>query len=711
MRHFTGISRAALTLVLGALGALCLTLAVIRTWAADVIYDDDRFAGTAVKVLRRDEVRSEVRKVVVDQVIEQQPDLVSARPLIETVVDTALQSKAFDGIMAAAARELHRTVFETEQRTLILNLSDIMTVAVAAVRAYDAELAGRIPGGPDTGAIEIATRSTGTRIAEFDRQLSALRWLLLAVALASFAGCALVGGSIRRAVTITGVALVACAILAWLGVSLTAEILRHRIGGDAVLGDAVAAAWEIYAEELVWWMWVQALAGMFAAIVASSLIATKPATDRLVGIGRWFESAWATRAGRAVFSGGLATLGVLLLISPVSTVEVLARAGGLTLVYLGGTEMLRGLGLARERSPRRADSPRDAVEEALPRVLAAGGLVTGLAVVGLVFWTNRDSLRADSANAVVAIESCNGMAELCDRRLGEVVFAATHNSMGAAEEPGWYFAEHIHPIRRQLEDGVRGLLVDVYYGYATNRGVRTDPSTATVTERLEPWFGPAALASALNLANAYGPIPAGSTPALYLCHGYCELGATPFDRVMSQLTSFLNENPHEVVLMVLQDYVEPAAVVASFERTRLIDYVYTLAPGAPMPTLREMIESGRRVVVFSENLDDPAAPAWYHSAFELIQDTPYSFRSATEFSCDPFRGEEESPFFLLNHWISRSSPTPRDAQEANAFDLLHGRATQCQQERGRLPNLIAVNFYETGDIFQVVDALNEEFEP
>jgi hypothetical protein len=31
---------------------------------------------------------------------------------------------------------------------------------------------------------------------------------------------------------------------------------------------------------------------------------------------------------------------------------------------------------------------------------------------------------------------------------------------------------------------------------------------------------------------------------------------------------------------------------------------------------------------------------------------------------------------------------------------------ECQRIRSHLPNLVAVNFYRTGDVFQVVDTLN-----
>ena len=72
--------------------------------------------------------------------------------------------------------------------------------------------------------------------------------------------------------------------------------------------------------------------------------------------------------------------------------------------------------------------------------------------------------------------SCNGAAALCGRRLDEVVFPGTHNSFAASEEPGWHFANQRYGISRQLEDGIRALLLDIHFGvYDPETGrVRTD---------------------------------------------------------------------------------------------------------------------------------------------------------------------------------------------------------------------------------------------
>ena len=59
------------------------------------------------------------------------------------------------------------------------------------------------------------------------------------------------------------------------------------------------------------------------------------------------------------------------------------------------------------------------------------------------------------------------------RRLDQVVFPATHNSYAASDQPGWRFAPQRYGIGRQLDDGIRGLLIDVHFG------VR-DPATGVV---------------------------------------------------------------------------------------------------------------------------------------------------------------------------------------------------------------------------------------
>lgn len=117
-----------------------------------------------------------------------------------------------------------------------------------------------------------------------------------------------------------------------------------------------------------------------------------------------------------------------------------------------------------------------------------------------------------------------------------------------------------------------------------------------------------------------------------------------------------------------------------------------------------MIDSGQRVIVMAEVEGPP--PAWYGHVWDYTMETPYSFSDPSQFSCAPNRGGTGKPFFLMNHWIERVSPSRIDAQIVNEYEFLKARALQCAQERGKMPNLIGVNFYLNGDLLRVTDELN-----
>ena len=88
---------------------------------------------------------------------------------------------------------------------------------------------------------------------------------------------------------------------------------------------------------------------------------------------------------------------------------------------------------------------------------------------------------------------------------------------------------------------------------------------------------------------------------MFLCHRFCELGATELTGALRDVREFLVEHPDEVLIIVIEDYVLPSAIVAAFEESGLAEKVYRGPPAGPFPTLREMIDSGRQVVVYAEN--------------------------------------------------------------------------------------------------------------
>src|SRR5262249_51516877 len=158
---------------------------------------------------------------------------------------------------------------------------------------------------------------------------------------------------------------------------------------------------------------------------------------------------------------------------------------------------------------------------------------------------------------------------------------------------------------------------------------------------------------------------------------------------------------------IIQDEgVSPRDIERCFKDGGLIDFVYRGPARPPWPTLREMVESDQRVLVLAEH--DTTGVGWYHPAVEGCQETPYEVHDPGEFSNRPNRGGTRGSLCLLNHWIeSVPSPKPTNAAIVNAHDALAARIRAFQRVRGRLPNIVAVDFYGTGDLIRVVREFND----
>ena len=68
--------------------------------------------------------------------------------------------------------------------------------------------------------------------------------------------------------------------------------------------------------------------------------------------------------------------------------------------------------------------------------------------------------------------------------------------------------------------------------------------------------------------------------------------------------------------------------------------------------------------------------------------------------------------FLMNNWVDTTpAPKPSNAKIVNDYEALLARAKECRAARGRWPNLVAVDFYRTGDLFRAARELNDEAAP
>ena len=694
--------------------SLALLVGGVTLYIRAAILDSREFADRATSTLESDDVRQVVSERLVDQVIEQgSAELIQARPLLEAAVAGALDTGAFQAVFERAAQNVHMLLFERDRGSIVLDLADAGIVVLNALRAIAPKLAKEVPRDVEGALIEVSDRRFAARLLDAAAQVRFLGILLPLLALALFAASVVVSRDRRRGVVEAGVALAGVAGVVVVGLIVTKAIVVSAID-DTDSAEAAAVAWDHFMGDLrVLSLGIGALGIVFAA-TAASVIVHDEVEDWVHRLRRLATTQPRARVWRLARAAAIIGVSILVILEPTYAVQV-------AVVILGGYGLFFGVGEALHvvAPPRRGGlGSRDIdLDLDMPRIPARAVVLAGLVALGIVVGVVAIASEDEVAPAVDRpdrpVAACNGSAALCDRRVNEVVFAGTHNSMSAAEERGWYFAGHREGLRSQLDDGIRALLIDIHYGVRDERGrVRTDlEREGTNRQKIVEAIGEEGLAAAERLA---GPVDFGELRGeggLYMCHSLCELGATPLEDGLRDIREFLEENPDEFVIVFIQDAVSPDDAVAAFARSGLTRYVHTHRRDEPWGELGELIAADRRLLVLVEASGGGSdAPAWYHDGFELTQETPYVFQSLEELepprSCRANRGSPNSPLFLMNHWIERVNPSPGLAAKVNARALLERRARACARRRELVPNIVAVDFYDEGGLLETVRALN-----
>ena len=701
-----GARRNSLSVGLAVGAGLALLIGAILLYARVEVIDEDAFADNAVEALQDDATRDVIATELVIGLVENgSPNLVAARPLVQSVVDTVIDTAPFRRVFREAARQTNLLLFERDERSVAFDLADASSVVRFALESVDPKLAEELPQSVDLALVKLKEREFAKQTLEVADTVRVLGIVAPVIALILLALSILAAPDRRLGVLRASVAVAfAGVVLAVVLLLVRARFLAGVVGKDEItdeqMQDAVAGILDAFAGGLFRWGLLLALVG---GVVAGAAAVLDPERDESPAVRLWnrLSARPASALLRALRALAAIAAGLLIAFEPGLALSVAGLLLGAFLIYYGAGELLLMLqpetGAAEEGERRRA----------LRRgVAVAGGAAAAIVIVVLIA-TSGDTGPGKS----IPREGCNGSDALCDQRLNDVAFAGTHNSFSAADSPGWFLTNQRRTIERQLQDGIRLFLLDAHWGVETAGGTVNTDFEAEQRDRnkVVKALPPEVLAAAERLAGSVGlrGNANASEREVWLCHTVCELGATRMVEALTQIRTFLDENPGEVVEIFVEPYVEPADLEPVFEEAGLVDYAATLDRGVPLPTLGELVRQDRRLVVFAEKDADGSVP-WYLDGFSFVQDTPLGAEKVGELSCELFRGEADSPILMLNHWADVVPPQRAANAPFLTEEELLGRAHECERERGLPVSLIATDHYDQGELIAAVDTLNEE---
>lgn len=262
----------------------------------------------------------------------------------------------------------------------------------------------------------------------------------------------------------------------------------------------------------------------------------------------------------------------------------------------------------------------------------------------------------------VTSAQCNGSQELCEKRYDEVAYLTTHNAFNASSE-GFNLANQTYGLTQQLEDGVRALMLDVY----DEEGVAT------------------------------------------VYHGFSFLGTATLESNLTEIKSFLDANPNEVVTLLFETYISANMMDTVITNAGLKSMLHAQTLGEPWPTLQEMIALDKRLVFFSDHNNAEIGQDWYHYMWDFIVETDFENHSPNDFSCGFNRGNSNNDLFIVNHFVTDATfgtGQTNQASVVNELTYFYDRVYGCQMQKQKFVNFPTVDFYELGQTLAVVDSLN-----
>jgi hypothetical protein len=693
------------------LAAMSLITGAVSYVAARNLFDSRVFGERAARSLRDPKVAAFVSDQITDALIKSRPDLIAFRPLIQSSATGLVSSRAFQGVVAPAARQLHEAAFSQEASRVVLALPDLQILIRETLKQASPEIADKIPPNVEIALAKISEGRNGQYLLKLSRVGNNLRWLwraLLPTSLLFFVLSLMISRQRQRGMVRIGIALLIVGLLT--AAFLPAGGLAVRSISNELERGFARGLWRTYLGDLARWaLLFGALGVILLAGATSRLESWNPLTLAQRG-GRFLTNPPSDDRGRLVWGSTLVVTGVLAALFTQYAVLWAVALSGAGAAFIGTRELFRlfleRFAITHAQSELAAEPVSAVPAQTQGKTRAAGVALIALCLLfGAVAWY----FFFRSSSSVVPIETaepdfCNGYAELCDKHLDQVAFAGTHNSMSNQDMPGWLFPQQEASIPHQLVDGVRALLIDVHYGFPGGSRIKTDLSAEKNTEKIREVVGEEGLAATMRIRTSLVGVDTGHR-GLYLCHGFCELGSYALEPAFREIRAFLVTHPDEVIILDIEDYVKPEDLAHVFETSRLLDFAYKGPTGPPWPTLREAISSGQRVFAFIES--GLPGVSWLPPAYPTMRETPYSFHTPAEFSCIANRGGDAGSLFLMNNWVETTpTPKPSNAAIVNAYPFLVKRAEECAAERNHMVNIVAVDFYRTGDLLRVVNHIN-----
>ncbi|CAI9768856.1 unnamed protein product [Fraxinus pennsylvanica] len=251
-------------------------------------------------------------------------------------------------------------------------------------------------------------------------------------------------------------------------------------------------------------------------------------------------------------------------------------------------------------------------------------------------------------------------------------FLTTHNAFAIDDGvPRLTFTNQEDNITQQLNNGVRGLMLDTY------------------DFKGDVW-----------LCHSSGGE----------CHDYTAF--EPAIDTLREIGAFLSANPSEIVTLILEDYVKaPNGLTKVFTDSGLMKYWFPLSKmpknGQDWPLVSDMVANNQRLLVFtsiqSKEASEGIAYQWNYMVENQYGDGGMKAGSCFNRAESSVLNDTSKSLVLVNYF--RSVPIKLLACVQNSGDLIKMLQTCHDVAANRWANFMAADFYKVSRLFHLLNQI------
>ncbi|MEX0940895.1 MAG: hypothetical protein WDZ41_06065 [Candidatus Babeliales bacterium] len=266
------------------------------------------------------------------------------------------------------------------------------------------------------------------------------------------------------------------------------------------------------------------------------------------------------------------------------------------------------------------------------------------------------------------------------KKYNEITFLASHNAY-ASKDDGWRYSQQKIDIEQQLSTGVRGFLLDIHFHKNT-------------------------------IVLSHGG-----------CRGFFKLLKTgsydPLQKAFNTLLGFLEQNPHEIITIFLENYVHNDQLKSEIEKNSILQKILLTKKdwdpeiNSEWPTLEWMQKKNKRIIIFNEDKsksrsitdEDPFFSVWHH-IIESQYGTTNLKQVCKERRESQLHANRNRSLYLLNFFGTIS--LAKKSKKRNSYEMLKQLVDRIHDQTKKLPNWIALDFVDQGNAMKLVNELNQQ---